>query len=71
MTAVLKDAILFKTEWKECGLQQNIFYNSDLREAVLSECNLIGSNLALIYQNENTSFKRCLLDKVLWVPKRT
>ncbi|QRN40874.1 MAG: DUF2169 domain-containing protein [Neisseriaceae bacterium] len=70
MTAIFKDATLVKTEWKECGLQQSIFYNSNLVGAVFLECNLIGSNLALIDQNENTTFKGCLLDKVLWIPKR-
>lgn len=66
-----KDANLVHTRWKNTGLQQSLFYNADLRDSHFSYCNLVAANMAMIYQNVNTCFERCLVEKTSWLPRRS
>lgn len=66
----LRESMLIDSCWQKSSLQQGILYGADLQGAIIEECNLVSANLAMIKQNSTTTFLKCLLDKVSWLPER-
>lgn len=70
MVSLFKDAILYKNEWKNTSAQQGVFYNAVLDGALFQHCNFVGSNFSMVFMDEDTSYVECLLDNIVWVPRR-
>lgn len=65
-----KDSVLTHARWQNSSAQQGLFYNADLRDAGFDQCNLAAANLAMTWQDADTRFSRCLLERACWVPRR-
>ncbi|KRW62597.1 DUF2169 family type VI secretion system accessory protein [Pseudomonas sp. TTU2014-080ASC] len=68
--ARFKDSVLTHSRWQDTSLQQGMLYNADLRDVTFDHCNLAAANLAMAWQDDDTAFKGCLLDRACWVPRR-
>ncbi|MBS1205872.1 MAG: hypothetical protein H6R25_2771 [Proteobacteria bacterium] len=65
-----KDSVLTHARWQNSSAQQGLFYNADLRDAGFDLCNLAAANLAMTWQDADTRFSGCLLERACWVPRR-
>lgn len=65
-----KDSVLAYSRWHNTSLQQGMLYNADLRNAGFSQCNLAAANMAMTWQDAETRFSDCLLERACWVPRR-
>lgn len=65
-----KDSVLTHARWQKSSAQQAMFYNADLRDARFDQCNLAAANLAMTWQDADTRFSGCLLERACWVPRR-
>lgn len=65
-----KDSVLSHSRWQDTSLQQGMLYNADLRDVTFDHCNLAAANLAMVWQDDETAFNGCLLERACWVPRR-
>jgi uncharacterized protein YjbI with pentapeptide repeats len=65
-----KDSVLMHARWQNSSAQQGLFYNADLRDAGFDQCNLAAANMAMTWQDVDTRFSGCLLERACWVPRR-